>query len=45
MVEEEGTESGQTLESERGFVIRVAMTADRERFEALFLDAVNGRLP
>ncbi|MFN2241376.1 MAG: nucleoside hydrolase, partial [Anaerolineae bacterium] len=32
VVEEEGTESGRTLESERGFVIRVAMTADRERF-------------
>ncbi len=45
VVEEEGTESGRTLESERGFVIRVAMTADRERFEALFLNAVNGRLP
>jgi inosine-uridine nucleoside N-ribohydrolase len=45
VVEEEGAESGRTLESERGVIIRVAMTADRERFEALFLDAVNGRLP
>ena len=45
VVEEEGPESGRTLESERGFIIRVAMTADRERLEALFLDAVNGRLP
>jgi pyrimidine-specific ribonucleoside hydrolase len=45
VVEEEGPESGRTLESERGFVIRVAMTADRERFETLFLNAVNGRLP
>lgn len=45
VVEEEGAESGRTLESEGGFIIRVAMTADRERFEALFLDAVNGRLP
>jgi len=45
VVEEEGTESGRTLESERGFPIRVAMTVDRERFETLFLDAVNGRLP
>ncbi|MDJ0756047.1 MAG: nucleoside hydrolase [Ardenticatenaceae bacterium] len=44
VVEEEGAESGRTLESERGSIIRVAMTADRERFEALFLDAVNGRL-
>jgi pyrimidine-specific ribonucleoside hydrolase len=45
VAEEEGAESGRTLESERGVVIRVAMTADWERFEALFLDAVNGRLP
>ena len=45
VVEEEGPESGRTLKSERGFIIRVAMQADRERFEALFLDAVNGRLP
>jgi inosine-uridine nucleoside N-ribohydrolase len=45
VVEEEGAESGRTLESETGDIIRVAMTADRERFEALFLDAVNGRLP
>jgi pyrimidine-specific ribonucleoside hydrolase len=45
VVEEEGPEIGRTLESERGTIIRVAMTADRERFEALFLDAVNGRLP
>lgn len=45
VVEDEGAESGRTVESERGFVIRVAMTADRERFETLFLDAVNGRLP
>jgi pyrimidine-specific ribonucleoside hydrolase len=45
VVEEEGKESGRTLESERGSVIRVAMTADRERFETLFLNAVNGRLP
>jgi inosine-uridine nucleoside N-ribohydrolase len=45
VVEEEGAESGRTLESERGVIIRVAMTADREQFERLFLDAVNGRLP
>lgn len=45
VVEEEGIESGRTLESDGGFIIRVAMTADRERFETLFLDAVNGRLP
>ena len=45
VVEEEGAESGRTLESEWGVIIRVTMTADQERFEALFLDAVNGRLP
>jgi hypothetical protein len=45
VVEEEGAQSGRTQESERGVIIRVAMTADRERFEALFLDSVNGRLP
>jgi pyrimidine-specific ribonucleoside hydrolase len=45
VVEEEGAESGRTLESERGIIMRMAMKADRERFEALFLDAVNGRLP
>jgi inosine-uridine nucleoside N-ribohydrolase len=45
VVEEEGTDSGRTIANEGGSTIRVAMTADRERFEALFLDAVNGRLP
>lgn len=45
VVEEDGAESGRTLESERGITMRVAMKVDRERFEALFLDAVNGRLP
>ncbi len=45
VVEEEGAESGRTLESERGTIMRVALEADRERFEALFIDAVNGRLP
>lgn len=45
VIEEEGPESGRTLESDRGSQIRVAVGADRERFEDLFLDAVNGRLP
>lgn len=45
VVEEEGAESGRTLESERGTSVRVALTVDRERFETLFLNAVNGRLP
>jgi inosine-uridine nucleoside N-ribohydrolase len=45
VVEEVGAESGRTLESEGGIIMRVAKKADRDRFEALFLDAVNGRLP
>lgn len=45
VVEEEGAESGRTLESERGTSVRVALTVDRKRFETLFLNAVNGRLP
>jgi pyrimidine-specific ribonucleoside hydrolase len=45
VIVEEGPESGRTLASEEGFPVRVAMTADRTRFEELFLDGVNGRLP
>jgi len=45
VVEEVGPESGRTFESEEGFIIRVAMTMDRERFETLFLNTVNSRLP
>jgi pyrimidine-specific ribonucleoside hydrolase len=45
VVEEEGAESGRTLESENGVVVLVALNAYQERFEVLFLDAVNGRLP
>ena len=45
VVEEEGTESGRTLKSERGNLIQVAMRADGEQFETLFLDALNRRLP
>lgn len=45
VVEEEGTESGRTMQSDSGVIIRVAMKTDPERFEALFLDAVNGHLP
>jgi inosine-uridine nucleoside N-ribohydrolase len=45
VVQEEGPESGRTMESQDGSLIRVAVGADRERFETLFLDAVNGRLP
>jgi inosine-uridine nucleoside N-ribohydrolase len=41
----DGAESGRTVQDAGGFLIRVAVTADQGRFEALFLDAVNGRLP
>jgi pyrimidine-specific ribonucleoside hydrolase len=46
VIEEEGpAASGRTLEREAGSSIRVAVTADRARFEPLFLDTINGRLP
>jgi pyrimidine-specific ribonucleoside hydrolase len=45
VVETEGPDSGRTLEDENGSLIRVALTADRGRFETVFLDAVNGHLP
>jgi inosine-uridine nucleoside N-ribohydrolase len=45
VIEEEGPESGWTQENETGSSIRVAMTADRDRFERFFLEALNGRLP
>lgn len=45
VVEVEGPESGWTRESDTGSRVRVAMTADRERFESLFLNSINGRLP
>jgi len=41
VIEEEGRNSGQTLTSENGASIRVAVNADGERFEQLFLDALN----
>jgi inosine-uridine nucleoside N-ribohydrolase len=44
VVEAEGPESGRTLESETGVRMQVALGADRGSFEALFLEAVNGRL-
>lgn len=44
VVEKEGPESGRTLASPSGHPIRVAVSADRERLEALFLDTLNGRL-
>lgn len=41
VVEAEGRNSGQTQVSENGASIRVAVNADGERFEQLFLDALN----
>jgi inosine-uridine nucleoside N-ribohydrolase len=43
VIEEEGANSGQTLEAESGSPIRVAVEADREQFETVFLDILNGR--
>ncbi|MCC7361961.1 MAG: nucleoside hydrolase [Anaerolineales bacterium] len=45
VVEEEGAESGRTVESASGAGVQVALAADRARFETLFLDAINGRKP
>ena len=41
IIVEEGRESGRTQVSEDGASIRVALNADNERFEGLFLDALN----
>lgn len=41
VVEEEGQHSGQTLASESGAVVRMAGDVDADRFEQLFLDALN----
>ena len=45
VIEVEGAESGRTVENMSGLIVRVAMSADLQRFETLFLDAINGRLP
>ena len=45
VIEDENPQSGQTLESPQGFPVRVATGADPERFETLFLDVLNGRIP
>lgn len=45
VIEEEGPDSGRTIESKDGHMIRVATWADASRFEELFLDTLNGRLP
>lgn len=41
VVEKEGSDSGRTQVSGNGAPIRVAVSADGERFEELFLDALN----
>ena len=41
VLEGEGSESGSTQESENGAAIRVAVNADGERFQQLFLDTLN----
>ena len=45
VVEEEGAQSGQTKIGEGCPLIRVAISVDRERFESLFLDTLNGQVP
>ncbi len=41
VIEEEGSDSGRTQVNENGASIRVAVSADGERFEGLFLDTLN----
>jgi inosine-uridine nucleoside N-ribohydrolase len=43
VIEEEGPQSGRTLVHQDGPLVRVAVAVDRDRFEAAFLDALNGR--
>jgi pyrimidine-specific ribonucleoside hydrolase len=43
IADEEGPQSGRTLESKDGAPIRVCTTIDTPRFETLFLDVLNGR--
>lgn len=45
VIEEEGPDSGRTIENEDGPTIRVATWADAARFEELFLAVLNSRLP
>lgn len=45
VTEEEGSDSGRTIENNTGQMIRVATWPDAARFEKLFLDTLNGRLP
>jgi len=45
VIEQEGPKSGRTLVSDNGQVVRVAVSASLPRFEQLFLDTLNGRVP
>lgn len=45
VVEEEGSLSGQTKIGDGCPLIRVAMSVDRDLFESLFLDTLNGQFP
>jgi len=45
VIDEEGPDSGRIMESGKGQMIRVAIWTDPARFEKLFLDTLNGRLP
>lgn len=45
VVDEESLDCGRTTESKDGQTIRVATWANAARFEKLFLDTLNGRLP
>jgi inosine-uridine nucleoside N-ribohydrolase len=45
VIEEEGPESGRTLVAEDGSNVRLCTNADSPRFEELFLDTLNGRVP
>jgi inosine-uridine nucleoside N-ribohydrolase len=45
VVEQEGPESGQTMESASGSPLRVAVKAELPRFETLFMNTLNGRFP
>jgi len=41
VVEDEGPDSGRTQETENGILIRVALNADRQQFESVFIDTLN----
>ena len=45
VIEEEGPQSGRTLVAQDGSNMRVCTNADSARFEELFLDTLNGRVP